>query len=63
MFAAAEAWLRAKGLKRVTGPFSLSINEEVGLMIWGFESRPMLLGPYDPPYAGARVEGCGYGQI
>ena len=60
LFKAAEAWLRAKGMKRVTGPFSLSVNEEVGLLVWGFDSRPMLLVPYDPPYAGARVEACGY---
>ena len=63
LFAAAEGWLRGKGMKRVTGPFSLSVNEEVGLLVWGFDSRPMLLVPYDPPYAGPRVEGCGYAKI
>jgi hypothetical protein len=60
LFAAAEAWLKAKGMVRATGPFSLSINEEVGLLVDGFESRPVLMVPYDPPYAGARVEACGY---
>ena len=63
LFAAAEGWLRSKGMKRATGPFSLSVNEEVGLLVWGFDSRPVLLVPYDPPYAGARVEGCGYAKI
>ncbi len=63
LFAAAEAWLKGKGLKRATGPFSLSVNEEVGLMVWGFDSRPMLLVPYDPPYAGPRVEECGYAKM
>jgi hypothetical protein len=63
LFASAEQWLRSKGMTRVTGPFNLSVNEEVGLMVWGFESRPMLLVPYDPPYAGPRVEGCGYAKI
>ncbi len=51
LLAAAEAWLRAKGMKHVTGPFSLSVNEEVGLLIDGFDSRPVLMVPYDPPYA------------
>jgi hypothetical protein len=60
LFATAEAWLRDKGMKRATGPFSLSVNEEVGLLIDGFDSRPVLMVPYDPPYAGGRVEGCGY---
>ncbi|SKA32405.1 hypothetical protein SAMN02745126_05240 [Enhydrobacter aerosaccus] len=63
LFAAAEDWLRQKGMKRATGPFSLSVNEEVGLMVWGFDSRPMLMVPYDPPYSGPRVEGCGYTKI
>ncbi|WIM10607.1 dATP pyrophosphohydrolase [Enhydrobacter sp.] len=63
LFAAAEGWLRGKGMKRVTGPFSLSVNEEVGLLVWGFDSRPMLMVPYDPPYAGPRVEACGYTKI
>ena len=60
LLAAAEGWLRDKGMKHVTGPFSLSVNEEVGLLVHGFDSRPVLLVPYDPPYAGPRVEACGY---
>ena len=63
LFAAAEDWLRSKGMKRATGPFSLSVNEEVGLLVWGFDSRSVLLTPYDPPYSGPRVEGCGYSKI
>jgi hypothetical protein len=63
LFAAAEDWLKSKGMKRVTGPFSLSVNEEVGLLIDGFDSRPVLMVPYDPPYAGSRVEACGYAKI
>ena len=63
LFAAAEGWLKGKGLVRATGPFSLSVNEEVGLLIDGFESRPVLMVPWDPPYAGGRVEACGYRKV
>lgn len=63
LFAAAEAWLRGKGMKRVTGPFSLTVNEEVGLLIDGFDSKPVLLVPWDPPYSGAKVEANGYTKI
>ena len=63
LFAAVEAWLKSKGMLRATGPFSLSVNEEVGLLIDGFDSRPVLMVPYDPPYAGYRVEACGYAKI
>ncbi len=63
LFKAAEAWLRARGMIRATGPFSLSVNEEVGLLVWGFDSRSIILVPYDPPYAGPRVEACGYTKM
>ena len=52
-----------KGMKRATGPFSLSVNEEVGLLVDGFDSRSILMVPYDPPYAGPRVEASGYAKI
>ena len=63
LFAVAEAWLREKGMARVRGPLTLSINEEVGLQVEGFDNRSMLLVPYHPPYAGARVEARGYTRI
>ncbi|NPD67578.1 dATP pyrophosphohydrolase [Lichenicola cladoniae] len=56
----AEAWLRARGLRRVQGPFNLSINEEVGLLVDGFDTPPMLMMPHDPPYADARLRELGY---
>ena len=63
LFKAAEDWARTKGMKRITGPFSLSVNEEVGLLVDGFDTRSLLMVPYDPPYAGPRVEASGYGKI
>jgi GNAT superfamily N-acetyltransferase len=59
---AAEAWLRQRGMARVRGPFSLSINEECGLLIKGFDQPPMLLMPYAPPYAAGHIEAAGYRQ-
>ena len=35
----AEAWLRARGMKTVRGPLSLSINEELGCLVEGFDTR------------------------
>lgn len=63
LFRAAEAWLAARGMKRIVGPLSVSINDEVGQMIGGFDERPMLLMPYGPPYAPARIEGAGYAKL
>ncbi|MDH5245214.1 MAG: N-acetyltransferase, partial [Betaproteobacteria bacterium] len=35
LLATAERWLQAQGMRRVRGPFSLSINEEMGLLVEG----------------------------
>jgi len=63
LFATAEAWLRERGCLRAQGPFNLSINEEVGLLVDGFDTPPVVMMGHDPPYAAARVEALGYRQI
>ena len=56
----AEGWARARGLRVVQGPFSLSVNEQTGLLVSGFDTPPMLMMPHDPPYAGPQLEALGY---
>ena len=56
----AETWLRARGVTRVQGPFSLSINEESGLLVDGFDTPPMMMMPHDPPTVDARLRALGY---
>lgn len=62
LFQTAEAWLRQRGRRRIQGPFNLSINEETGLLIKGFDTPPMVFMSHDPPYAGGRVEEQGYAK-
>ena len=63
LFAAAEGWLVSRGCARAQGPFNLSVNEEVGLLVDGFETPPMVMMGHDPRYVAARVEALGYRQI
>lgn len=63
LFATAEQWLRERGRTRVQGPFNLSINEETGLLIDGFETPPMLMMGHDHRYVGQRVEEQGYAKV
>jgi hypothetical protein len=63
LFRTAEDWLRARGRIHAMGPFNLSINEEVGLLIDGFDTRPMFMMGHDQPYVAARVEEQGYGKV
>ncbi len=63
LFKTAEDWLRARGRIYAQGPFNLSINEEVGLLVDGFDSPPMLMMGHDPAFTGRQVEAQGYEKI
>jgi GNAT superfamily N-acetyltransferase len=56
---AAAAWLRARGKELMVGPASFAMNDESGILIEGFELRPMILQPWHPPYYQERVEQAG----
>jgi len=56
---AAAAFLRARGRKRLRGPFSPSINDEAGLLLDGFETPSVVMMPHNPAYYAALVEGAG----
>ena len=60
LFEAAETWLRDAGLRRILGPFNLSINQECGMLVEGFETRPSMLMGHAWPYMARRVEQNGY---
>jgi len=62
LFAVAEAWLKARGMAAAVGPLNLSVNEEVGLLVDGFETPPMVMMGHDPGYVGAQIEGQGYAK-
>ena len=62
LFAAAEGWLRERGRSVVRGPFNLSINEESGLLVDGFDTPPMMFMAHDPRYIAARIEALGYAK-
>lgn len=62
LFAAAEAWLRSKGALKITGPFSLNINQESGLLVEGFDTPPSALMTHAKPYYAANLERQGYSQ-
>lgn len=60
LIASAEAWLKAKGMVRAVGPLSLSTNEEIGVLVEGFDSLPMLMMPFHLPYNAGHIEATGY---
>jgi hypothetical protein len=56
----AESWLRRKGMRRVAGPYNLSINQELGLLVDGFDTPPVMMMGHALPYYAGRVEENGY---
>ncbi|MDU4748997.1 hypothetical protein FHW04_003811 [Pantoea sp. AN62] len=62
LFAAAEVWLKSKGAVKITGPFSMNINQESGLLIEGFDTPPSALMTHGKPYYANYLEQQGYSQ-
>ena len=58
----AESWVKGRGRERLIGPMDFTTNDECGLLIEGFEKRPMILEPWHPPYYQRHVESRGYSK-
>lgn len=56
----AETWLAQQGLRRVVGPFNLSINDECGLLVEGFDTPPMVMMGHARPYYQQHLTDLGY---
>lgn len=63
LIAAAEAWLREQGMTRVLGPISLSIWEEPGLLVEGFDHPPTVMMGHDSPAYRPWIEAAGYAPV
>lgn len=55
----ATEWLRAKGAHSMRGPFNLSINQECGCLIEGFDIAPAIMMPHAKPWTGKMLEAAG----
>ena len=63
LLAAAEDWLRGQGMHRSLGPLSISIWDEPGLLIEGFENRPTVMMGHNSPLYRGWIEGTGYRPV
>ncbi len=50
LFDEAARWARDRGLDSLVGPLFLSVHEEVGLLVDGFETPPRVMMPYGREY-------------
>jgi hypothetical protein len=63
LIAAAEDWLRGKGMTRSLGPLSLSIWDEPGLLITGHDHPPTVMMGHNRPEYQAWVEAAAYRPV
>jgi hypothetical protein len=62
LFSTVETWVRQKGMAFLRGPLNPSANNEIGLLVEGFEYAPALMMPYNPPYYSRLVESYGFAK-
>ena len=63
LIAKAEDWLRGQGMARSVGPMSLSVWDEPGLLVSGFDHPPTVMMGHHLPHYQAWIEAAGYGGI
>ncbi|QNO26187.1 N-acetyltransferase [Sphingopyxis sp. OPL5] len=59
----AEDWLRGQGMTRSLGPLSISIWDEPGLLIEGFDDIPTIMMGHNSPLYRGWIEGAGYNPV
>jgi len=53
-------WLKEKKVVKIIGPVNPSTNETCGLLVKGFDSPPMVMMTYNPPYYVDLLEKAGF---
>lgn len=60
---AASEWVRKKGMDTLRGPVNMSMNDECGFLIEGFNQPPVVMMPYNPSYYLNHMEKCGLRKV
>jgi hypothetical protein len=60
LFSAGFEWARSRGLTNMIGPKGFTAMDGLGLLVKGFERRPALGLPYNPPYYPELIESQGF---
>ncbi|MDD5688360.1 MAG: hypothetical protein PHE88_11090 [Elusimicrobia bacterium] len=59
----AKKYLKSEGMEVIRGPMNPSTNDECGLLIDGFDSLPVIMMPYNPPYYMGLIENSGLQKV
>ncbi|MFO1034685.1 MAG: dATP pyrophosphohydrolase [Hyphomicrobiales bacterium] len=62
LFNAAAGWLKGKGMDKMRGPYNFSINDEMGLLVDGYDTPPNMFMGHGLPRYPAMVERLGFAK-
>ncbi len=62
LFKKATEWATQKKMEILRGPFNLTINDEAGLLVDGFDSDPYVMMTHNPRYYPKLLEDCGFSK-
>ncbi|AFZ32970.1 hypothetical protein Glo7428_4531 [Gloeocapsa sp. PCC 7428] len=60
LLTSASEWLRVQGMTRIRGPIDLSTHNRCFFLVDGFDSPPLVMMPYNPPYYPEFIERDGW---
>jgi hypothetical protein len=60
LLGAAAGWAGNRGMEILRGPANPSLNDEAGLLVEGFDTPPVLMMTYNPPYYATLLEEAGF---
>lgn len=63
LLSAASQWLKERGMEKIRGPLSFSLNEEAGCLVNGFGGSPFVLLGHNPQYYPSLYEQWGLEKV
>lgn len=60
LFAAAENYLKSRGKRRILGPMNFGVYDEIGILVQGFDTPPIVMNLHNPPYYDRLLEELGF---
>ncbi len=63
LFDTAKKYLKERGVTAMRGPVNPSVNDEIGLLIEGFDLSPTVMMTYNPPYYADLIEKYGFIKV
>jgi len=59
----AKEWLSEQGVNAIRGPMNPSTNDDIGILVEGFDKPPAIMMPYNPEYYDELIRGTGLEKV